>query len=169
MTTNEQEQEQPLNPTPDTPETKQEAKAPTQKEIYQQNVATKNYYKQQIEALKPQVELMEMRERLSSATLKNYQNSIELNRIQNGFENQKTGDPVSKPETFDHTVTQEDLDQNPEMGEQGIKLGDIVQVRERTTPAITVPEVSEEKNPAVIAPEAATDKANELYEGNGND
>ena len=32
------------------------------------------------------------------------------------------------PETFDHVITQEDLDNNPEFVEQGIKVGEVIQV-----------------------------------------
>jgi len=36
-----------------------------------------------------------------------------------------------------HTVTQEDLDNNPELAEQGIKVGDVVGITEKPQPELT--------------------------------
>lgn len=35
---------------------------------------------------------------------------------------------AANPQTVDHEVTQEDLDKNPSLGEQGIKVGDVIQI-----------------------------------------
>ena len=88
----------------------------------------KEFYRNHIENIKPQVELMELKWKLAKYTYEHYQFSIELEKLQNGYENQK-----SKEESSDlvkHVVTEEDLANNPEMVTAGIKVGDTVKLKE---------------------------------------
>lgn len=127
---------------------------------------TKRYYDNQFEILEPQVKLMELRARLSKATYDNYRHSIELNKLQEGFSNQTTNSTESKPEMFDHVVTQEDLDANLEMVSAGLKVGEIIKM---TTIADTASGESGNVTTTKIDSTNQTDMENEIYEGGGND
>ena len=125
---------EPLNSELNDETPKQEGSTPqveaplSRKEAEQAKRDTKAFYKQQVELLKPQVELMELRWKLSKYTFENYQYSIKLNEINQGFQN---GPQPGKPEMFDHEVTQEDLDNNPEMVEAGLNVGDKIQITQK--------------------------------------
>ncbi len=66
----------------ETPEANVTPKVPSQKELFEQRRQTRNFFKEQTENLKPQVEFAELRARLSKATFENYQYGMELNRIE---------------------------------------------------------------------------------------
>lgn len=49
--------------------------------------------------------------------------------------------PASMPEgVVEHTITQEDMDNNPELAEQGIKVGDVVGIAEKPLTEEATPE-----------------------------
>ena len=58
----------------------------TNKEINDRKRDTRNYFKDQIELLKPQVEHMELKARFAKATIDNYRYGMELNKIEAGFQ-----------------------------------------------------------------------------------
>lgn len=73
--------------------------------------------KEQIEVKEYQVQLQELNEKLAKSK------AGELQALQ--FIANMTN-PQGPPEGEEHTVTQEDLDNNPELAEQGFKVGDEV-------------------------------------------
>lgn len=90
----------------------EEEKIPTKEEIIA-------ILKEQIEVKKYQVELQELNEKLQKAR------AGELQALQ--FIAQMTN-PQPEEELEDHTITQEDLDNNPQLAEQGFQVGDEVQI-----------------------------------------
>jgi hypothetical protein len=89
-----------------------EEKIPTKEEIIA-------ILKEQIEVKEYQVKLQELNEKLAKAK------AGELQALQ--FITQMTN-PQPEEETEDHTLTQEDIDNNPQLSEQGFKVGDEVRV-----------------------------------------
>jgi hypothetical protein len=89
-----------------------EEKIPTKEEII-------SLMKEQIEVKEYQLKLQELNEKLAKAR------AGELQALQ--FMATLTN-PQAGPEAEEHTVTQEDLDNNPELAIQGFKVGDEVLV-----------------------------------------
>ena len=95
-----------------------EQKAPTKEQV------TK-FYKEQIEIAKLRRDLSQ----LLAETAKFDAERAEAIAKQAHFSAPKSTGPVSEqlPDgVVQHTVTQEDMDNNPELAEQGIKVGDII-------------------------------------------
>lgn len=88
----------------------QEAKVPTKEEIIA-------FINEQIEVKKVQLELQELNTGLATSRAE------ELKAL--AFIAQMT-QQGGKPEGTPHTITQEDMDNNPELAEEGIKVGDEV-------------------------------------------
>lgn len=62
----------------------------------------------------------------------------------------KPGKPAQKPKMVDHVVTQEDLDANPDLVKDGVKVGETIQIPEPTTEKPKAPETeTEEPEPTV--------------------
>jgi hypothetical protein len=101
----------------------QEQKLPSKEELIQ-------FLQEQIDVKKVQVELQELNAQLAEARAREIKALSFIGQVTNP---QSQGQP--------HTVTQEDLDQNPELAEQGFKVGDQVVI---STEPIQ-PEESEEK------------------------
>ena len=87
-------------------------KIPTKEEII-------SLIKDQIEVKEYQVKLQELNEKLAKSKAGELQALQFIATLTN---------PQSGPEGEEHTVTQEDLDNNPELVEQGFKVGDEVLV-----------------------------------------
>ena len=92
-------------------ENQQEQKVPTKEEL----VA---FFNEQIEVKKVQLELQQLNTGLATSRAE------ELKAL--AFIGQITQQPNGKPEGTPHTITQEDMDNNPELAEEGIKVGDEV-------------------------------------------
>lgn len=88
----------------------QEAKVPTKEEIIA-------FINEQIEVKRVQLELQELNTGLATSRAE------ELKAL--AFIAQMT-QQGGKPEGTPHTITQEDMDNNPELAEEGIKVGDEV-------------------------------------------
>ena len=88
----------------------EEAKVPTKEEIIA-------FINEQIEVKKVQLELQELNTGLATSRAE------ELKAL--AFIAQMT-QQGGKPEGTPHTITQEDMDNNPELAEEGIKVGDEV-------------------------------------------
>jgi Na+-transporting NADH:ubiquinone oxidoreductase subunit NqrA len=94
----------------------EEQQVPTKEELI-------NFFKEQIEVKKVQLELQELNTNLAVAKAE------ELKAL--GFIAQMTTQPgqkSSQPEGTPHTVTQDDLDNNPELVEAGVQVGDDVMI-----------------------------------------
>lgn len=138
------------------------------KEELQKLKDRKLYFKEKIEALVPQVELMELRARLGKATLEQFHYSVEINKLENGYENPPAPvhttemanpdtttplakiiamNPVTTTDAYQHTVTQDDITNNPELIDHGIIAGDVIG----------------------IPMDAFTNKENTAYEGTGHE
>jgi hypothetical protein len=91
------------------PEQTNEQKAPTKEELIK-------FFQEQIDVKKVQFELQELNTKLAVARAE------ELKAL--GFIGQMTN--PSQQKTQPHTVTQEDLDANPELVEAGVSVGDEV-------------------------------------------
>lgn len=106
------------------PTVEEQPKAPTKEEII-------SFFQEQIEVKKYQAELQELNTRLA------VNRAEELKAL--SFIAQIT-DPAKSENAYKggvpHTITQEDLDQNPELVEEGIKVGD----------EVIIPAAAEEKN-----------------------
>ena len=89
----------------------EEQKVPTKEEII-------TFIKEQIEVKTFQLELQELNTGLASSRAE------ELKAL--AFIAQMTQQGGAKPEGTPHTITQEDMDNNPELVEEGIKVGDEV-------------------------------------------
>ncbi len=85
-------------------------KIPTREEIVQ-------ILGEQIEVKRLQVELQELNTRFADARLSELKSLSMIARITQ---------PGQGEEGIPHTVTQEDVDNNPELAEQGIRVGDEV-------------------------------------------
>lgn len=138
------------------------------KEELQKLKERKLYFKEKIEALVPQVELMELRARLGKATLEQFHYSVEIDKLEKGYENPPAPvhtsemanqdsfptpgkvismNPVKTEDVHQHTVTQEDISNNPELIDHGIIAGDVIG----------------------IPMDAIVDKENTAYEGTGHE
>jgi len=84
------------------------------------------FLKEQIEVKKFQVELQELNTKMASYR------ADELKALQ--FVAQMTN-PQPPADAVPHNLTQEDMDQNPELVEQGFKVGDEVLVPKDSEPA----------------------------------
>lgn len=94
----------------------EEQQIPTKEELI-------NFFKEQIEVKKVQLELQELNTNLAVAKAE------ELKAL--SFIAQMTTQPgqkSSQPEGQPHTVTQDDLDNNPELVEAGVQVGDDVMI-----------------------------------------
>lgn len=94
----------------------EEQQVPTKEELI-------NFFKEQIEVKKVQLELQELNTNLAVAKAE------ELKAL--GFIAQMTAQPGQKsaqPEGQPHTITQDDLDNNPELVEAGVQVGDDVMI-----------------------------------------
>lgn len=94
----------------------EEQQVPTKEELI-------NFFKEQIEVKKVQLELQELNTNLAVAKAE------ELKAL--GFIAQMTSQPGQKsaqPEGQPHTITQDDLDNNPELVEAGVQVGDDVMI-----------------------------------------
>jgi len=100
-----------------------EKKTPTKAEVL-------NFYKEQIEVAKLRRDLAE----IVCITAEFDARRVEAIAKQAHFSRPAQQQPQQEgmPEgVIPHTVTQEDLDANPELAEQGIKVGDVVGITER--------------------------------------
>jgi hypothetical protein len=100
-----------------------EKKTPTKAEVL-------NFYKEQIEVAKLRRDLAE----IVCITAEFDARRVEAIAKQAHFSRPAQQQPPQEgmPEgVIPHTVTQEDLDANPELAEQGIKVGDVVGITER--------------------------------------
>ena len=94
----------------------EEQQVPTKEELI-------NFFKEQIEVKKVQLELQELNTNLAVAKAE------ELKAL--GFIAQMTTQPGQKsaqPEGTPHTITQDDLDNNPELVDAGMQVGDDVMI-----------------------------------------
>ena len=94
-----------------TEQTQEEQKVPTKEEIIA-------FINEQIEVKKVQLELQELNTGLAVSRAE------ELKAL--AFIAQITQQGNNKPEGTPHTITQEDMDNNPELAGEGIKVGDEV-------------------------------------------
>lgn len=90
----------------------EEAKIPTKEEILA-------FINEQIEVKKAQLELQQLNTGLATSRAEELKALAFISQI-----TQQGG--ASKPEGTPHTITQEDMDNNPELAEEGIKVGDEV-------------------------------------------
>jgi hypothetical protein len=95
----------------------EEQKAPTKEEILA-------FLQEQIDVKSKQFELQELNTKLAVARAE------EIKALQ--FISNMTNPQASAPQGVPHIVTQEDLDNNPELVEAGIKVGDEVLKAEET-------------------------------------
>jgi hypothetical protein len=89
----------------------EEAKVPTKDELIA-------FIKEQVEVKAAQLELQDLNTRLAVARAE------ELKAL--SFIAQITQQGGAKPEGTPHTITQEDMDNNPELAEEGLSVGDEV-------------------------------------------
>lgn len=101
-----------------------EKKVPTKAEVLA-------FYKEQIEVAKLRRDLAE----IVCITAEFDARRVEAIAKQAHFSAPPPQQPQEMPEgVIPHTVTQEDLDNNPELAEQGIKVGDVVGITEKPQP-----------------------------------
>lgn len=74
-----------------------------------------NWYKEQIEVAEFRVKLAELNARTARYEYERQEQVIKLASML-----------APDPSVKQHTVTQEDLDNNPELSEQGVKVGDVI-------------------------------------------
>ena len=91
----------------------EEAKVPTKEEIIA-------FINEQIEVKKVQLELQQLNTGLATSRAE------ELKALAFIAQITQQGNASGKPEGTPHTITQEDMDNNPELAEEGIKVGDEV-------------------------------------------
>lgn len=91
-------------------ETTQEQRVPTKEEIV-------SFIQEQIDVKSKQVELQELNTKLAVLRAEELKALSFIGNITN---------PKAQPEGTPHTITQEDLDNNPELAEEGIQVGDEV-------------------------------------------
>ena len=94
-----------------TDQTQEEQKVPSKEELIA-------FFNEQIEVKRVQYELQELNTKLAVAKAE------ELKAL--AFIGQMTQQGGERPEGTPHTITQEDMDNNPELSEEGIKVGDEV-------------------------------------------
>lgn len=97
----------------------QEQKAPTKEELIA-------FMDEQVQVKSKQLELQELNTKLAVARAE------ELKALQ--FIAQMTN-PQPPADAVPHNLTQEDMDENPELAEQGFKVGDEVLVAKESEPA----------------------------------
>jgi hypothetical protein len=93
-------------------QTQEEPKVPTKDEIIA-------FINEQIDVKKVQLELQELNTALASSRAEELKALAFIGQM-----TQQGG--AAKPEGTPHTITQEDMDNNPELAEEGIKVGDEV-------------------------------------------
>jgi hypothetical protein len=114
-----------------------EKKVPTKAEVL-------NFYKEQIEVAKLRRELAEIVCETAEFDARRTE-AIAKQAHFSGPGQQQPSQQEGMPEgVIPHTVTQEDLDANPELAEQGIKVGDVVGITEKPQPEDQVPTLEEE-------------------------
>jgi hypothetical protein len=96
----------------------EEQKIPSKEEVV-------TFLQEQIDVKKVQLELQEINTKLASYRAE------ELKALQ--FIAQMTN-PQPPADAEPHTLTQEDMDENPELAEQGLKVGDEVLVPKESAP-----------------------------------
>jgi hypothetical protein len=100
----------------------EEKKAPTKAEVL-------NFYKEQIEVAKLRKELAEIVCQTAEFDARRVEAIARQAHFSAAGQQQS---PQGMPEgVIPHTVTQEDLDANPELADQGIKVGDVVGITEK--------------------------------------
>lgn len=99
-------------------QTMNEQQAPSKEEVI-------TFLTEQIEVKKVQLELQEINAKLASYRAE------ELKALQ--FIAQMTN-PQPPADAVPHTLTQEDMDENPELSEQGLKVGDEVLIPKESSP-----------------------------------
>ena len=97
----------------------EEQKTPSKEEVVR-------FLQEQIDVKKVQFELQELNTKLAVARAE------ELKALQ--FIGQLTN-PQPPADAVPHTLTQEDMDENPELSEQGLKVGDEVLIPKEAAPA----------------------------------
>lgn len=93
----------------------QEQQAPTKEELI-------NFFKEQIEVKKVQLELQELNTSLAVAKA----DELKALAFIGQMTAQQNGQRGEQPQGTPHTITQEDLDNNPELVEAGVQVGDDV-------------------------------------------
>lgn len=96
-----------------TDQTQEEQKVPTKEELI-------TFFNEQIEVKKVQYELQELNTKLAVAKAEELKALAFIGQM-----TQQSGS-AERPEGTPHTITQEDMDNNPELSEEGIKVGDEV-------------------------------------------
>lgn len=116
----------------------EEKKAPTKAEVL-------NFYKEQIEVAKLRKELAE----IVCITAEFDARRVEAIARQAHFSAAgQQQSPQGMPEgVIPHTVTQEDLDANPELADQGIKVGDVVGITERPEGVSEIDPATDDETP----------------------
>ena len=114
-----------------TNQTEEEQKVPSKEELIA-------FFNEQIEVKKVQYELQELNTKLAVAKAE------EIKAL--AFIGQMTQQGnCERPEGMPHTITQEDMDNNPELAEEGVNVGDEVIIP--TTPPVEKPRsLKKEKN-----------------------
>lgn len=94
----------------------------------EQQVPTKEeliaFFNEQIEVKKVQFELQELNTKLAVAKAEELKALAFISQMTNPSVGQKGEQPQGVP----HTITQEDLDNNPELVEAGVEVGDDVMI-----------------------------------------
>jgi hypothetical protein len=117
----------------------EEKKAPTKAEVL-------NFYKEQIEVAKLRRDLAE----IVCITAEFDARRVEAIARQAHFSAAGQQQPPQQgmPEgVIPHTVTQEDLDANPELADQGIKVGDVVGITERPEGVSEIDPATDDETP----------------------
>jgi hypothetical protein len=106
----------------------------TVNEQQEQNVPTKeeliNFFKEQIEVKKVQLELQELNTNLAVAKAEELKALAFISQMTNPSVGQKSEQPQGVP----HTLTQEDLDNNPELASGGFMVGDDIMIPAQEAP-----------------------------------
>lgn len=95
----------------------EEQKVPTKEEIM-------GFLQEQIDVKKLQVELQELNTNLAALKAEELKALSFIGQMTNPQATAKEGQPQGTP----HTITQEDLDNNPELVEAGVAVGDDVMI-----------------------------------------
>lgn len=130
-------------------------KAPTQEEINDQKRQYRLHFKNKIEEIKPQVELMEQRMLLAKYTFEHYQYSVKLDEIRQReieAEQAELAKKVDDVVTQEHIITQEDIEKNPDLVGHGVKVGDTITINmQDAVPATEESKPSESQETQVYA------------------
>jgi hypothetical protein len=101
----------------------------TVNEQQEQNVPTKEeliaFFKEQIEVKKVQLELQELNTNLAVAKADELKALAFISQMTNP---PQAGQRSEQPQGVPHTITQEDLDLNPELVEAGVQVGDDIMI-----------------------------------------